>query len=149
MTERMGIGALADLSDCSVPTIRYYEQIGLMPKAKRRLNGHRYYAEDDLERLTFIKRCRDLGFAIEHVRSLVKLVADGGSNCGDVRALAAQHLQSVQAKLRELREFETVLERFVTSCTDQCAQGTTRDCAAMLDLKAPAQHEGNPSCCGR
>ena len=64
MTDILTIGALADETRCSIPTIRYYEQVGLMPEANRRPGGHRFYGEPDLKRLTFIRRCRDFGFSI-------------------------------------------------------------------------------------
>jgi DNA-binding transcriptional MerR regulator len=68
------IGALAQRTGCSLPTIRYYEEIGLIPKAKRAGNGHRTYSTTDFRTLLFIKRCRDFGFPIEEVRTLVSLV---------------------------------------------------------------------------
>ena len=61
---QLTIGALATQARTNVPTIRYYEEIGLLPQAERGSNGHRYYREADLRRLTFIKRCRDFGFPI-------------------------------------------------------------------------------------
>ncbi|WP_251031424.1 MerR family transcriptional regulator [Paraburkholderia strydomiana] len=70
------IGALASETNTNVPTIRYYEEIGLLPHAQRAANGHRYYQDSDLKRLTFIKRCRDFGFPIEQVRELVRLFED-------------------------------------------------------------------------
>ncbi len=80
------IGALATRTGCSVPTIRYYEQIGLMPSAERAANGHRDYNRRDLTRLCFIKRCRDFGFPIEQVRVLGQLFEDGDRPCRQVRA---------------------------------------------------------------
>jgi DNA-binding transcriptional MerR regulator len=64
-----------------VPTIRYYEQIGLLPKAARRLGGHRLYGEADRRRLTFIRRCRAFGFPIEEVRKLAALVDTPEQDC--------------------------------------------------------------------
>jgi DNA-binding transcriptional MerR regulator len=65
------IGELAELTGMSVPTIRYYEQIGLLPRAPRQAGGQRVYSRDDVERLTFIRRCREFDFSIEQVRALV------------------------------------------------------------------------------
>lgn len=97
------IGALAMHTRTNVPTIRYYEEIGLLPQAQRSANGRRYYRDTDLKRLTFIKRCRDFGFPIEQVRELVKLFEDGDRSCIEVRDLAQVHLDTVRAKLGEMR----------------------------------------------
>jgi MerR family copper efflux transcriptional regulator len=66
------IGALAEQTGCSVPTIRYYEQIGLIPAARRRSGGHRVYDAAAVQQLGFIRRCRDFGFALEQIRALAR-----------------------------------------------------------------------------
>jgi DNA-binding transcriptional MerR regulator len=130
------IGVLATHTSTTVPTIRYYEEIGLLPQAQRSANGRRYYRDVDLKRLGFIKRCRDFGFPIEQVRELVKLFEDGDRSCIEVRNLAQMHLDIVRAKLEEMRQLETSLVSFVESCDEMCCQGTTKDCAIMEDLTA-------------
>lgn len=130
------IGALASQTSTNVPTIRYYEEIGLLPKAERAANGHRYYRDGDLKRLGFIRRCRDFGFPIEQVRELVKLFEDGGRACIEVRDLAQTHLDAVRAKLEEMRQLEASLAGFVASCDAACCKGPTRDCTIIEDLAA-------------
>lgn len=143
------IGVLSEQTGCSVPTIRYYEQIGLLPRPERASNGHRFYREADLIRLSFIKRCRDFGFPIEQVRALVNLFEDGDRSCAEVRDLAQEHLDMVRAKLEEMRQLEASLAAFVDSCTDTCMGGATRDCVIIDDLssteKTLAQRPS--SCC--
>jgi DNA-binding transcriptional MerR regulator len=131
------IGALSAQTQCSVPTIRYYEQIGLLPPPQRASNGHRYYRDSDLKRLGFIKRCRDFGFPIEQVRGLAGLFEDGGRACVEVRDLAQEHLEQVRARMAELRLLEASLEACVSSCDAGCSGGTTRDCVIILDMAAP------------
>lgn len=80
-TSPLTIGALAARTSCSVPTIRYYEAIGLLPGAERAANGHRTYSHRDLTRLGFIKRCRDFGFPIEQVRVLAQMVGRCDAQC--------------------------------------------------------------------
>jgi DNA-binding transcriptional MerR regulator len=63
------IGALAKRTGTNGPTIRYYEEIGLLPAAERQPGGQRTYGEDDVKRLTFIRRCREFGFSVDQVRS--------------------------------------------------------------------------------
>src|SRR5262245_40667304 len=109
-SEAMTIGALAAGTGCSVPTIRYYEEIGLLPAASRRTSGHRVYGPADLQRLTFIRRCRDFGFSIEQVRAFVALAGSPARDCRAARDLAQQHLIGVRQKLKELRALERSLK---------------------------------------
>jgi DNA-binding transcriptional MerR regulator len=145
----LAIGALSAQTGCNVPTIRYYEQIGLLPAPQRAANGHRYYRDTDLKRLTFIKRCRDFGFPIEQVRVLANLFEDGDRSCADVRDTAQEHLDAVRAKLEELRQLEASLATFVEGCDAACRGGPTRDCVIIEDLSdadsKPAQDK--PSSC--
>jgi len=122
------IGALATYTKTNVPTIRYYEEIGLLPQAQRLSNGRRYYRDTDLKRLTFIKRCRDFGFPIEQVRELVNLLEDGDRSCIEVRELAQMRLDAVRMRLQEMRQLEASLVSFVESCDEACCKGSTRDC---------------------
>ncbi|MES2933765.1 MAG: helix-turn-helix domain-containing protein [Pseudomonadota bacterium] len=143
------IGSLADLTSCNIPTIRYYEQIGLLPPAQRAANGHRYYVDADLARLSFIKRCRDFGFAIEQVRQLLPLFDDLDRPCVEARDLAQIHLQQVRDKLEQMRQLEATLAAFVTRCDATCVGGDTRNCCIIenlssLDVTLPSQDAG---CC--
>jgi DNA-binding transcriptional MerR regulator len=88
MVEGLTIGALAERTGCNVPTIRYYEEIGLIPAAKRRPSGHRYYDSSAEELLTFIRHCRDFGFPIEQVRELVSLARSDERDCFETRDIA-------------------------------------------------------------
>lgn len=135
-TIKISIGELSARADCTVPTIRYYEQIGLMPKPSRGANGHRCYRDDDLKRLTFIRRCRDFGFPIDRVRDLAGLFTDGGRACVEVRDLASEQLGQVRARLAELRQLEASLASLVSSCNAACVGGTTSECVILGDLLA-------------
>jgi DNA-binding transcriptional MerR regulator len=139
----MTIGKLAAATRCTIPTIRYYEEIGLLPKANRRMSKHRVYGHADLRRLTFIRHCRDFGFPIKQIRELVELVGSSERDCTAARDLAAVHLIEVGRKLKELRALERSLKRFVEDCTAQCAGGPARECIILADL-ATLQ----PPCCG-
>lgn len=134
---RLTIGALSAHTQCTVPTIRDYEQIGLLPQPARAPNGHRYYRPDDLSRLSFIKRCRDFGFPIEQVRELAALFEDGGRACVEVRDLARDHLSQVRARLAEMRQLEASLASFVSGCDADCSRGQTRDCVIIGSMSSP------------
>lgn len=135
------IGTLSSQTGCSVPTIRYYEKIGLLPSPDRASNGHRYYRDDDLKRLTFIRRCRDFGFPIDDVRKLVDMFEDCDRACLEVRDMAQARLDDVRAKLEEMKQLEASLASFVCSCNAACGGGLTRDCVIIDDLSLP---EGEP-----
>lgn len=142
--QNLTIGALSAQAGCNVPTIRYYEQIGLLPQPARAGNGHRYYREDDLKRLTFIKRCRDFGFPIEQVRAMLSLFEDGDRSCAEARDMAQLHLDAVRVKLDAMRQLEAGLAAIVDSCTQACIGGATRDCVIIEDWSAP---ETRPAPC--
>ncbi len=89
------IGELADRTGTSAPTIRYYEEIGLLRAAPRQSGNQRVYGPLDVNRLTFIRRCREFDFSIEQVRTLVGLLDNRSSSCLDARELAAAHLEPV------------------------------------------------------
>lgn len=128
-------GAMAGATGVHSETIRYYERIGLMPKPDRSGGGHRVYRQSDLERLHFIKRCRELGFRLDEVRALLRLVDGGNYTCGEIREHAAAHLKDIEAKLRDLHRMQHTLERMIASCDD----GAVSDCpivAALLSTKA-------------
>lgn len=136
--ENLSIGALAQQVQCTVPTIRYYEEIGLLPHATRTANGRRVYGDADHKRLLFIKRCRDFGFPIEQVRHLVGLFEHGDRECVEVRDLAQAHLSTVRMKIAEFRHLEANLAEFVARCDAACCGGAATDCTIMETLSSTA-----------
>ena len=128
------IGKLAKAAGVTTPTIRYYEEIGLLPAADRSESGQRVYGADDLERLTFIRRCRDFGFGIDQVRLLAGLSISADKDCREVGDIARGHLKEVQAKLTELKALERSMQRFVAQCDSVCCGGRGRDCVVFKDL---------------
>jgi MerR family transcriptional regulator, copper efflux regulator len=128
------IGALARQTGTNAPTIRYYEEIGLLRSAGRQAGNQRVYGDADVKRLSFIRRCREFGFSIDQVRSLVALVQDPTSPCVQARDLAQTHLTAVRAKLSELKALERSIAAFVTDCDASCAGGAGSDCVILDDL---------------
>ncbi len=137
MDAALTIGRLAQRSGTNPPTIRYYEQIGLLRRADRKVGGHRVYGDADLRRLTFIRRCRDFGFPIEQVRSLVDLLENGDRSCVEARDLAQANLQAVRARLKDLLSLETSLMQLVNDCDTACVGGPGPDCVILGDLSEP------------
>jgi DNA-binding transcriptional MerR regulator len=137
ISKEITIGHLARQAGCTVPTIRYYEEIGLFPEAQRQASGHRIYGAPDLRRLTFIRRCRDFGFSIEQIKQLVTLAGSPNSDCTTARDLAQAHLDDVRRKLKEMRALERSLKDFVTACDAKCAGGPAGACVILEDLASP------------
>lgn len=142
------IGALASRSGCHVPTIRYYEEVGLLPQARRRPNGHRVYSPADQDRLTFIRRSRDFGFSIEQIRDLIAMADDQGRACSEARDVAQTHLDAVRFKLAELRALEQGLAALVQSCSTHCIGGAAPGCTIFSELvEMEPKPLPNRSCC--
>ncbi|MFS8115958.1 MerR family transcriptional regulator [Rhizobium jaguaris] len=121
------IGALAKASDVTAPAIRFYEEIGLLPKARRSAAGQRYYENSDLSRLAFIKQCRDFGFGIEQVRVLLDLSISSERDCTETRDIAQAHLDEVRTKLEELRIWKSVLLISCSAVTTPAPAGLEQD----------------------
>jgi len=139
------IGALAKAAGVSTPTIRYYEEIGLLPQASRTGGGQRSYGQEDLGRLTFIRQCRDFGFGIDQVRMLIDLSISADRDCRETRDIAKMHLDKVKHRLVELRALERRLEAFVDRCNVACAGGAGQNCVIFKDMAAPST--GDRACC--
>ncbi len=116
VTGRRTIGVLSALSGVNIETIRYYERIGIMPKAPRNAGNQRVYEDGHVKRLAFVRRCRELGFSLEEVRGLLRFVDSGDYTCADVRTLAEKHLAVLHQKITDLRKMTTVLEGMAAQC---------------------------------
>jgi DNA-binding transcriptional MerR regulator len=138
------IGALAARTRTNAPTIRYYEEIGLLPQPDRSAGGQRVYDEEDVGRLTFIRRCREFGFSIDRVRALVELVQDRQRSCLHARDLALGHLAEVRSKLKELKRLERSIAKFVADCDSLCSGGPGSDCTILQDLGRNPRSQSAP-----
>jgi DNA-binding transcriptional MerR regulator len=127
------IGALARLTRTSAPTIRYYEEIGLLPPAARRDSGQRCYGASDVERLTFIRLCREFAFPIKQVQSVLSLMHDRDRSCVEARDLAQQQLDALRAKRLELAALERRLAGLIQGCDASRAKVPGQNCEAWPD----------------
>jgi len=121
-------GELAARTQCHGETIRYYEQIGLLPDPPRTPAGHRRYQAVHVHRLRFVLRGRELGFTVDELRRLLDLVDRRAVTCGQVRTAALEHLADVKRRIADLRRMERTLSRTVA----RCAGGEVPDCP-MID----------------
>jgi MerR family mercuric resistance operon transcriptional regulator len=121
------IGEVAALSGVRVETIRYFERIGLLAPSERTQGGHRLFSSADLARLSFIRRAREMGFSQGEVRALLSLSSGELTSCGEVKALAENHLSVIRAKIRDLRR----LEQSLSSTVAQCSGGKVPTCPVI------------------
>lgn len=112
----MNIGQAAKASGVSAKMIRYYEQTGLIPQAARRDTGYRDYGENDVHRLRFIRRARDLGFTVEQIGELLALWSDRGRASADVKALALGHVEALRARVAQIQGMIATLETLAANC---------------------------------
>ena len=111
----MSIGVLARIAEVKVPTIRFYEQIGLLPEPDRTANDRRSYGLEAARRLSFIRRSRQLGFSIDAIRSLLELADHPERDCADANTLAAEQLDAIECKIGQLEALRSELRRLVAS----------------------------------
>jgi MerR family mercuric resistance operon transcriptional regulator len=113
----LGIGALSKQTGCNIETIRYYEKIHLLNVPARTEGGHRMFDHAQVKRLTFILRCRQLGFSIGEIRNLLGLVDGDAASCAEVKTVTELHLGDVRQKIHDLKNLEGVLAQMVSECT--------------------------------
>lgn len=116
MNARYAIGDLGRLTNTKVQTIRYYEQIGVMPEPMRTENGQRRYGQAQLDRLAFIRHSRELGFSLPQIRSLLDLSDRPDRPCAEADRIAQENLLAVRRRIRSLKALEEELERMVGQC---------------------------------
>lgn len=129
------IGVLAKRTGTKVQTIRYYEQIGLMPEAERTAGGQRRYRDAALDRLAFIRHARHLGFGLDAIRELLDLSDRPDRPCADVDAIARRHLEDVERRIARLEALQLELCRMLA----QCGDGRVADCRVLEVLRDHAE----------
>ncbi len=116
MSDHLNIGELAKATGVKIVTIRYYEQIGMLADPEQTEKNYRIYTRKHMERLRFIRRCRDLGFPLDQIRDMLRLSAQDSDSCQDICVIAERHLDYVEKKLTDLTRLATELRRIRSSC---------------------------------
>ena len=124
----MTIGALAKACRVGVETVRYYQRRGLLAQPQRPSGGVRRYGEDTIARLGFIRRAQDVGFTLDEVKALLKLGET--PNCRGARTLAAQKLEVVKTRMRDLQRVRRALAELI----ERCDAGLDRRCPIIENL---------------
>ncbi len=125
------IGTLGKKTGTKVQTIRYYEQIGLMPEPGRTEGGQRRYGHTELDRLAFIRHARQLGFSLEAIRELLDLSDDPDRPCHEADSIARRQLKQIEQRMARLEALRTELERMV----HECSGGNASDCRVLEVLR--------------
>jgi len=131
----MSIGEVARRAQCSVPTVRFYELIGLLPPAARASNGRRTYGWPDVTRLSFVRRARGFGLTLDQVKSLMALNTGSDADCEPAKELIKQHLEAVRKKRDEFASLERSLTRILNRCGVGCCT-PTESCSILTDIQA-------------
>lgn len=124
------IGEISKQTRCNIETIRYYERIGLLSKPPRTEGGHRLYDHEQIKRLVFIRRSRELGFSLDEIRTLFRLVDGQRYTCQEVKGVTEQHLRDVSKKISDLRR----LQKTLRSISSQCEGGLMPNCPIIESL---------------
>jgi MerR family transcriptional regulator, mercuric resistance operon regulatory protein len=132
MSSGLTIGKLASAVDVSTDTVRYYERLGLLPRAGRTRAGYRLYTEEQIERLRFIKQAQTLGFSLDEIKGLLPGRGASLSECRRVRDLLIVKLGDMDKRLTEMRRFRKTLAGHLKECEAALA-GKRGDCCPMLD----------------
>ncbi|MFL5203690.1 MAG: MerR family transcriptional regulator [Microvirga sp.] len=130
----LSIGELSRRVDVKVPTIRYYEQIGLLPVPPRTEGRQRRYGAEDVSRLSFIRHARELGFDVEAIRELMSLSAKPEQPCEPADRIVIRHLESVERRIAQL----TLLRSELRHMLADCRHGQVGECRIIQVL---ADHE--------
>lgn len=123
----LAIGALARQTGVKVPTIRFYEEIGLLRPPARTGSNRRVYGAEDVRRLRFIRHARDLGFEVDDIRALIGLADHPQAPCAEADGIARRHLATVERRIAQLTALRAELQRMVAGC----CHGQVRDCRVI------------------
>jgi Cu(I)-responsive transcriptional regulator len=137
--ERISIGDLAKGTGTKVVTVRYYEQIGLLPVPSRTAGNYRTYSNEHMRRLRFIRRCRDLGFTLDQIRDLLRLSSQKDEECAEVDRITAHHLIEIEQKISDLKRLAKELRRLNNCCQ---GNGIIADCRIIEALSPSREAEG-------
>ena len=133
------IGKASKQSGVNIETIRYYEREGVVPKPGRSAGGRRLYSPDEIAKLRFVRRCRDLGFPISIIQTFLSLAAQNDRSCGEVKTMAENHLGEINAKIENLFRLREALLSLSKNCDDG-----TATCPMLEALMKDGFGEGVP-----
>jgi DNA-binding transcriptional MerR regulator len=131
----LAIGELSRRTEVKVPTIRYYEQIGLLGTPARSEGGQRRYGAREVQRLNFVRHARELGFEVEDIRQLIALTEHPQDSCHQADSIARRHLADIDQRIAQLGLLREELARMIT----ECGHGRVCDCR-IIEVIANHDH---------
>ncbi|KAB0543003.1 Cd(II)/Pb(II)-responsive transcriptional regulator [Pseudomonas sp. S 311-6] len=141
MEDVMKIGQLAQHTGCGVETIRYYEQIGLLPPPQRNSSNYRVYGAEHHERLLFIRHCRSLDMSLDEIRALLDLREEPRQGCLQVNTLLDRHIEEIEQRMAALSDLRARLDSLRRQCN---GDHPVEECAIIQGLSHCAQCDGDP-----
>lgn len=110
------IGEIARRAEVGIDTVRYYERNELLPAPVRRPSGYREYGDADVQRLSFIRRAKDLGFTLAQIRELLALSTDRERGVRGIKKRAQERLDDLDLRIREMQRVRSGLQALVDGC---------------------------------
>lgn len=123
------VGRLAKEGGINSETIRYYEKIKLMPRPKRKESRYRIYSDNDLRRLKFIIRAKELGLTLKEIKELLDLKIENTATCGDVKHIAEHKIKNIEEKIIDLIKIKKTLGKLIAQCI--CEEISTDECPIL------------------
>jgi len=111
------IGKLAAIADVRTDTLRYYEREHLLMPASKSNSGYRVYDGESVRRIRFIKQAQQCGFTLSEIEQLLSLRYRPSARCGDVRKLAVEKKQQLEARIHRMKTMSKALDRLISDCT--------------------------------
>jgi len=133
---KLTIGKLAKQAEVTVETIRYYQRIGMLDEPGKPGNGYRHYPPHAIARIRFIKRAQQAGFTLKEIAQLLSLDAD---HCTDVRKIAEQKCQQIEAQIKDLTALRNVLDALVK----RCQSDSSAEHCSLIDALSTAEDGGS------
>jgi len=118
-SSRMTVGRTARLADVGIPTMRFYERAGLLPKPTRTAANYRLYPDEAVTRIRFIRRAQQLGFTLKEIKELLELRVSRQTSCAEVRSRAEAKIEDIEARIRSLRQMSRALGKLAHECETQ------------------------------
>jgi MerR family mercuric resistance operon transcriptional regulator len=145
MVQRYTIGQTARMVGVPTSTLRYYERAGLLRPTGRTAHNYRYYAEEVLERLRFIRAAQGSGFTLDDISHLLSLGQDAAPPCEEVQGIIEERVRDVERRIRDLKHLRGVLRSSLQSCLSGKSSGmcyvinTLRHASASGSARSPAR----------
>jgi MerR family copper efflux transcriptional regulator len=128
---RLTVGKTARLAEVGIPTMRFYERAGLLPKPSRTSANYRLYPTEAVTRIRFIRRAQQLGFTLKEIKALLELRVSRRTSCAEVRSRAQTKIGDIKRRIHSLRQVSRALSRLAHECESE----TGGDCPLLKHLE--------------